>query len=86
MIDSNSSAEDILTALQKTFEELFEIPPDEVQPGSELYDELDLDSLDAADMRAQLQGLVGGQIPEAMFQDVRTVQDVIDLLQRVVAA
>ncbi len=83
MINGSSSVDDILGALRKTFDELFEIPPAEVQLSSTLYDELDLDSLDAADMRAQLQEVVGMQIPEAWFQDVRTVDDVVQLLQRV---
>lgn len=83
MINGSSSVADILGALRETFEELFEIPPDDVQLESTLYEELDLDSLDAADMRARLQEVVGASIPELQFQDVRTVDDVVHLLQRV---
>jgi acyl carrier protein len=86
MIDASSTSEDILNALRKTFDELFEIPPDDVHLQSGLYKELDLDSLDAADMRASLQEVSGAKIPEAQFQDVRTVSDVVELLQRVVRA
>ena len=86
MINGSSSAADIFGALLKTFEELFEIPPEDVHLHSNLYEEMDLDSLDAADMRAQLQEVVGRSIPESQFQDVRTVDDVVRLLQRVVAA
>ncbi len=85
MINGSSSADDILGALRKTFEELFEIPPEDVHLGSKLYEEMDLDSLDAADMRANLQEVVGRSIPESQFQDVRTVDDVVRLLQRVVS-
>ncbi len=35
-------------------------------------------------MRAQLQEVVGRPIPEAQFQEVRTVNDVVHLLQTVV--
>ena len=86
MINGSSSAADILGALRKTFDELFEIPPDDVQLSSTLYEELDLDSLDAADMRAALQEVVGAQIPEAQFQEVRTVEDVVQVLQRALQA
>jgi acyl carrier protein len=84
MITGSSSIDDILAAIRRTFEELFEIPPEDVQLDSNLYEELDLDSLDAADMRAQLQEVVGRPIPEAQFQEVRTVNDVVHLLQTVV--
>ncbi len=49
MITGSSSIDDILAAIRRTFEELFEIPPEDVQLDSNLYEELDLDSLDAAD-------------------------------------
>ena len=84
MIDGSSSEEQVLAAVRTTFDELFEIPPEDVHLHSKLYEELDLDSLDAADMRAQLQEVAGRQISEALFQDVKTVDDVVQLLLNVV--
>lgn len=83
MIDGSSSETEVLAAIRRTFDDLFEIPPDDVHLSSSLYDELDLDSLDAADMRAALQEVAGRQISEALFQDVKTVDDVVQLLLNV---
>ncbi len=81
MITAETSRDEILSAVQRAFESLFEIPGEEVGLGSGLFAELDLDSLDAADLRAQLQEEMGRVLPEARFQTVRTVRDVVVLLE-----
>jgi len=86
MIGASSTRAEILDALLGTFEELCEIPRAEVNEASTLFEELDLDSLDAADMRAHIQEQTGRVVPEAEFQDVRTVADVVTLVQKVVGA
>ncbi len=86
MITASSTHEEIFEAIRGTFEELFEIPRDEVAATSTLFEELDLDSLDAADMRAHIGEVTGKIVPEADFQSVRTVQDVVDLVAAVVRA
>lgn len=86
MIGASSTRAEIFEALLGTFEELFEIPRSEVEESSTLFEELDLDSLDAADMRAHIQDQTGMVVPEAQFQDVRTVADVVALISEVVSA
>ena len=70
--------EDILNSLKTILEENFEIAPEEVTPEATLYDDLDLDSIDAVDLVVALQGLTGKKIKPEDFKAVRTIADVID--------
>lgn len=85
MIDRSSTREEIFEVLLGAIEELFEIPRAEVTPQSSLYEELDLDSLDAADLRAHVHEVTGQVLPEVKFQDVRTVDDVVGLVHSILS-
>ena len=58
----------------------FEIQDDLISPGKLLYDELDLDSLDAVDLLVCLKDHICGNLDPALFKNARTVQDIIDIL------
>lgn len=58
----------------------FEVDADRIQPGARLYEDLDIDSIDAVDMVVQLRPLLGKRLQPEVFKTVRTVQDVIDAL------
>lgn len=58
--------------------ELFEIDSAEITPEARLYQELDLDSIDAVDLVVHLQNLTGKKIKPEEFKSVRTVNDVVD--------
>lgn len=64
--------------LCQVMEELFELDPSEIKPESQLYEELDIDSIDAVDMMVKLKQFTGKKISPSAFKDVRTVQDVVD--------
>ncbi|RWR01954.1 acyl carrier protein [[Pantoea] beijingensis] len=57
---------------------LFDIDASHIQPESRLYEDLDLDSIDAVDMVVHLQKRIGRKITPEIFKSVRTVQDVVD--------
>ena len=59
---------------------LFEIDPEQIKPESRLYEDLDLDSIDAVDMIVYLQKKTGKKIKPELFKSVCTVQDVTDVL------
>lgn len=61
---------------------LFEIAPEDITPEARLYDDLGLDSIDAVDMIVHLQKKTGKKIKPEEFKAVRTVQDVVDALER----
>lgn len=70
--------DEILGTLKNILEENFEIAPEEVTPEAHLYQDLDLDSIDAVDLVVALQGLTGKKIKPEEFKAVRTVADVVD--------
>ena len=77
---------DILTHLKTILTENFEIEPERVSPEVHLYQDLDLDSIDAVDLVIKLQELTGKRIKPEEFKSVRTVQDVMDAVQALCAA
>ncbi|HYG05274.1 MAG TPA: acyl carrier protein [Stenotrophomonas sp.] len=60
--------------------ESFEIEPSRIQPVTRLYEDLDIDSIDAVDLIVQLKPLLGRSLQPDAFKSVRTVQDIIDVL------
>jgi acyl carrier protein len=58
----------------------FEIDPGAIRPEAKLYEELDLDSIDAVDLVVKMKEFIPGRIDPALFKNARTVQDVVDLL------
>ncbi|HAS8545390.1 TPA: acyl carrier protein [Vibrio vulnificus] len=64
--------------------ELFELEEDDVQPDAHLYQDLDLDSIDAVDLVVHLQKVTGKKIQPEEFKAVRTVQDVVDAVVELV--
>ncbi|HCI6676184.1 TPA: acyl carrier protein [Klebsiella quasipneumoniae subsp. quasipneumoniae] len=61
---------------------VFEIDPQDITPEACLYEDLELDSIDAIDMIVHLQKKIGKKIKPEEFKTVRTVQDVVDAVER----
>ncbi len=72
--------DDILARIASIMEETFEINPARVTPQAKLYDDLEIDSIDAVDLIVQLKPLVGRRLDPEAFKSVRTVSDVVDAL------
>jgi acyl carrier protein len=79
------SRDELYAALTSYLEELFEIPPEKVVPNAKLFEDLDLDSIDAVDLVVKLQEITGRKIRPEAFKAVRTVDDVVDCLEALVA-
>jgi acyl carrier protein len=58
----------------------FEIEPADINFNASLYEELDLDSIDAVDLVIRLQQLTGKKIQPEEFKSVRTVNDVVNAI------
>ena len=56
---------------------VFEIDPQDIKPEARLYEDLELDSIDAIDMIVHLQKKIGKKIKPEDFKTVRTVQDAV---------
>ncbi|MDH4052374.1 MAG: acyl carrier protein [Rubrivivax sp.] len=76
------SKQDILAQLINLLEELFEIDPATISLESSLYDELDIDSIDAVDMAVRLNEITGRKLQPSEFKELRTVGDVVDAVYR----
>ena len=63
-------------------EELFEIDPQQVSLESRLYEDLDIDSIDAVDLVVELKKITGKKMQPDDFKSVRTVEDVVDAVSR----
>ena len=78
--------ETVLEKLREWMEELFEISPEDVQLESNLASDLDVDSIDAIDLVVKIKELPGRQVNPEDFKNVRTVQDVVVVIQNMSAA
>ncbi len=58
----------------------FEVEESVISMDANLYDELEIDSIDAVDLLVQLKELTGKRIPPEDFSDVRTIRDVMSAL------
>jgi acyl carrier protein len=76
--------DDIFKRIVVILHETFDIDPEQIRPDSQLGPDLDIDSIDAVDLIVQLKPLVGKRLQPDAFKSVRTVQDVVDALYRLV--
>ena len=76
------SADQIYPRVLEVMDELFDIDPAAVTPQSRLYEDLDIDSIDAVDLVVELKKITGKKLQPDDFKSVRTVQDVVDAVSR----
>lgn len=72
------SKSDIAAVLSKYLQDLFDLPAEKITPDARLFDDLDLDSIDAVDLVVKLQEYTGRKISPSEFKSVRTIGDVVD--------
>ncbi len=78
MTEQDKIYQEVSTLLTK----LFETAPEDITPEARLYEDLELDSIDAVDMIVHLQKKTGKKYKPEEFKAVRTVQDVVDAVER----
>ena len=81
-----AAREDILERIRKTLSEEFDCDPSKIVPEARFYEDLDLDSIDAVDLIVRLRKEVDFEIKSDDFKSIRTVGDLLDVLERVSAA
>lgn len=77
-----TSQEEIYQKIAAVLEELFEIDPADIHPQANLYQDLDIDSIDAVDLVVELKKMTGKKIKPEDFKSVRTVQDVVTEVEK----
>jgi acyl carrier protein len=70
--------EEIYKTLSDVLQDIFEVPAEKITPEAKLFEDLDLDSIDAVELMVKLQNLTGKKMKPEQFKTVRTVGDVVD--------
>jgi acyl carrier protein len=80
------SRDEIFATLQGALVELFELDAERVTLEANLYEDLEIDSIDAVDLIDHIKRQTGKKIAAEEFKAVRTVGDVVEAVYRVVNA
>ena len=60
--------------------EMFELDKSKLTLQSNLYADLDIDSIDAVDLAVKLKQMTGRRLQPEVFKTIRTIGDVVDAL------
>jgi acyl carrier protein len=72
------SRSDVFVELSRYLRDAFEVPDGKISLEARLFEDLDLDSIDAVDLVVKLQDYTGKKIQVAEFKSVRTVGDIVE--------
>lgn len=73
---------EILAGLSEIIDEIAGVPADEVTADKTFVDDLDIDSLSMVEIAVAAQDKFGVEIPDEQLKDLKTVQDVINYVER----
>ncbi|GAB6390005.1 acyl carrier protein [Stutzerimonas marianensis] len=79
-----NSRDEIFLTLRDALVELFELEPERVTLEANLYQDLEIDSIDAVDLIDHIKRQTGKKIAAEEFKSVRTVGDVVEAVHRMV--
>lgn len=83
MVTEQQIFEKIKSILSNTFE----VPEEKITLEAKLYDDLEIDSIDAVDMLVELAPFLGNKkISPAAFKQVRTVGDIVKAIHALLQA
>ncbi len=72
--------DDLYLKIRDILVEQFDVEEAAVSMDANLYEELEIDSIDAVDLLVQLKEVTGKKIAPESFKEVRTIRDVLDAL------
>ena len=78
--------EEVFATLRDALVELFELDAERITLDANLYQDLEIDSIDAVDLIDHIKRQTGRKIAAEEFKAVRTVGDVVDAVFNVVHA
>lgn len=58
----------------------FDVEEAKISMDANLYEELEIDSIDAVDLLVQLKEVTGQKITPEIFKEVRSIRDVLDAI------
>jgi acyl carrier protein len=74
------SRDQILGSVRNMMADTFELDADRITLDARLYEDLDLDSIDALDMVVKLQEIIHRRVEEQELRSLRTVGDVVEMV------
>ncbi|AFU20070.1 MULTISPECIES: acyl carrier protein [Actinobacillus] len=75
--------QEIQTLLVNALETLFEVDPKSITPETNLYEDLEIDSIDAIDLIDHIKRETGHKLQAEDFRNVRTVADVVQAVVKI---
>ena len=76
------SQEEVLGRIRATLVELFDLPLEKITPESRLFQDLEIDSIDVVDLMDHGRRHTGKKVTSDEFRSVRTVGDLVAVMQR----
>ncbi len=80
VVVNDMSKEEITAWVVDLLAEMFELNKESLSLQSNLYADLDIDSIDAVDLAVKLKQLTGRRLQPQVFKSIRTVGDIVDAL------
>lgn len=78
------SREEIFVTLRSALVELFELDAERVTLEASLYEDLEIDSIDAVDLIDHIKRQTGRKLAAEEFKSVRSVGDVVEAVYRLI--
>jgi acyl carrier protein len=80
--ERRATRDEILDRVRTEMVALFELEADEIKLETRVVEDLDLDSIDAIELGVRMEALTGQRFDPESFRSIRTVGDVVDIVQR----
>ncbi|HKE96983.1 MAG TPA: acyl carrier protein [Povalibacter sp.] len=74
--------DEILERVRATLVELFGLEAGDITPQARLFEDLEIDSIDVVDLMEHVRRFTGRKVTAEDFRSVRTVGDLISVVQR----
>lgn len=74
------SKDEIFLFLKESLVELFEIDESEIKKSSRIYEDLEIDSIDAVDLMLHIKKKTGYQMEASDFKSVKTLWDIVEIV------
>ena len=76
----NMNRDELFVWVADLLAEMFELDRAALTPASNLYADLDIDSIDAVDLAVKLKQMTGKRLQPEVFKTIRTIEDVVNAL------
>ena len=76
--------DEIFDKLKSILADDFEVEPEKLVSGANLFEDLELDSIDAVDLAVKLQEFTGKKIPPENFKQIKNLDDVVTAVEKLV--